>query len=154
MTASAALPLFDAARLEDTLRQISRPLVELATRRDDSVEDVHAKEMLWSRLTSDRSPLAPWRLACSLWCARWFWRDERPPSAAELRAALDAILRGDETLGRGPLEQWLATSREIAGRLGFFHWPLEFADVFYDDAGNRDHDRGSTPSSATRRGKC
>ncbi len=141
--ADGELPLFDAARLQDTLRQISRPLVELSSRRDDSVDDVHAKEVLWNRLTNDQSPLAPWRLACSLWCARWFWPDGHdvarhhgPPSPAELRAALDAILRGDTTLGRVALERWLATAREVAGQLGFFHWPLEFADVFYDDAGH------------------
>ena len=39
-----------------------------------------------------------WRRACDLWCARWFWRDGRPPSAAELRDACDAIFGRGSTL--------------------------------------------------------
>ena len=135
--------LFEAARLEDSLRRIARPLAELISTRDDSVDAVHAKSAVWSRLSGARSPLDPWRVACSLWCARWFWSSReqattaaaRPPADAELAAAIDAVLRSDSTLGRAQVESWISTARGLASALGMFHWPLEFADVFYDRAG-------------------
>ena len=131
-------PLFDEIDLESTLGQVVRPLGDLLSRRDDSVDVVKAKEAIWSRLTGSRSPLQPWRRACDLWCSQWFWPDSGtpgPPSASELRAAIDGVLRKDRTLDRGRIESRLAVSREVAGRLAFFHWPLEFADVFYEPDG-------------------
>jgi Eco57I restriction-modification methylase len=147
--AGTALPLFDAAGLGRSMCRVVRPLSELARRRDDTVEDVRAKTTAWQALTSDRSPLEPWRLAASLWCARWF-PDESPggplraapPSDAELRAALDAVLRGDRTLPAGPLARWLLAARTQAAARRFFHWPLEFADVFYDEYGQPRPDAG------------
>jgi hypothetical protein len=129
------LPLFDESRLEDTVRKIARPLVELITRRDETVKDIHAKEAAWAGLSGDRSPLRPWRLASSLWCARWFWTTGAAPSAPEMRAAIDAVLRGDPTLRAGHLSRLLSTAVTLDTAHGFFHWPLEFADVFYDEQG-------------------
>jgi hypothetical protein len=138
------LPLFDESRLEETVRRVGRPLAELITRRDETVEDVHAKEAAWAGLSGDRSPLRPWRLASSLWCARWFWpassEVEGPanplPSAPEIRAAIDAVLRGDSTLRAAHLARLLSTAAALEAAHGFFHWPLEFADVFYDEHGH------------------
>jgi Eco57I restriction-modification methylase len=126
-------PLFEAAGLENSLRQIARPLAELTATRDDTVETVHTKSALWSRLTSARSPLEPWRAVCSLWCARWFWPE--PPSGPEISAAIDAVLKSDQTLTRERVESMVSAAREISTALGMFHWPLEFADVFYDADG-------------------
>ena len=131
----ATLPLLDDIELEHSLRQVTRPLLDLATRRDDTVDDVRAKEAVWTTLTGDRSPLAPWRLALGLWCARWFWPSGPAPSQAEMRASIDAILKNDSTLGRSHLLRWLTVAKSLQAAHGFFHWPLEFADVFYDDAG-------------------
>lgn len=138
------LPLFETARLEDSLRQIARPLAELTSRRDDTVEVVHRKSATWLRLTSERSPLDAWRVACHLWCSRWFWPDSvvssrsgsPAPSAAELAAAVDALIKADTTLGHARVERWATIARALASELGMFHWPLEFADVFYDEHGH------------------
>lgn len=134
---TGAATLLDDVDLEATLRQVVRPLEDLLWRRDDTVDAVKAKEAVWSRLSGSRSPLEPWRRACDLWCSQWFWDvvGSAPPSAGELRAAIDALLRQDRTLGPKRLEAWLAGSRDLSNRLGFFHWPLEFADVFYEADG-------------------
>jgi hypothetical protein len=129
------LPLFDEARLEDSVRRVARPLAELTTRRDETVEDVHAKETAWAGLSGDRSPLRPWRLASSLWCARWFW-SAPVPSSSEIRAGIDAVLRSDPTLRAAHLARLLSTAAALEAAHGFFHWPLEFADVFYDEQGH------------------
>ena len=119
------------------MRDIVRPFAELAARPDDTVADVRAKEALWERLADASSPLGRWRLAADAWCARWFPADgTNPASPAELRALIDAVVRHDRTLPAGHLSRRLSETREASRRHGFFHWPLEFGDVFYEDTGH------------------
>lgn len=141
----AGLPLFAADMLERSLRDAVVPLSSLLHRGDESVGDVRAKETAWARLCAPGSPLAPWRQAAHLWCARWFWPDRAPtrsgrteqagPSSAEIRAGIDAVLHGDRTLPAAQLARLLDVSAMAADAHGFFHWPLEFADIFYDSEG-------------------
>ncbi len=135
---SEAMPLFDDVDLEATLSQVVRPLGDLLAQRDDTVDVVRHKEAIWNRLTGSRSPLDKWRRACDLWCSQWFWPDvDRlgPPSSSEVRAAADSLLGHDRTLDGRRVESRLAVSNTVAQELGFFHWPLEFADVFYERDG-------------------
>jgi hypothetical protein len=130
-------PLFDDADLETTLRQVVRPLDELRLRRDDSVDVVKAKETIWNRLSGSNSPLEPWRRACDVWCAPWFWpTNSISPGSGEVRAVIDAVLKRSFTLDARRLESLIVAAREAARRVGFFHWPLEFADVFYEADGS------------------
>ncbi len=139
----SALPLFGDDEIESSVRFASAPMLEMLARRDDSIADVRAKEAVWARMTATRwstSGLGRLRTAASLWCARWFWpagASAPQPSPAETRAALDALLKGDATLGASHLSRWLPLVRELEARHGFFHWPLEFADIFYDERGRR-----------------
>jgi len=129
-------PLFDVVGLDAAIRGVARPLRRLREGLDNTIDDVRARERLWSEIAGERSSLAPWRAACDLWCARWFW--EGPPAAPsdqELRATLDALLRRDRALDATRVREWLASSRAVARRRGFFHWPLEFADLFYAEDG-------------------
>ncbi|HWB18454.1 MAG TPA: N-6 DNA methylase [Vicinamibacterales bacterium] len=131
-----ALPLFDDVLLDHAIRDAARPLAMLHDRREDTVDDVRAKEAAWADLTSASSPLEPWRRAADLWCARWFWlTGDAPPSPPELRALIDAVLRRDRTLASAHVSDRLATARAIASAHRFFHWPIEMSDVFYDDDG-------------------
>jgi hypothetical protein len=142
-TAPASLPLFEDLDLEHSLQRVAQPLLQLTLRPDDTIEDVRAKEAIWSSLVRERSPLAPWRRAADLWCARWFWPARRPndadpglpPAPGELRAAVDALVKGDPTLRTPHLARWLSVSARIAAARRFFHWPLEFPDVFHDPSG-------------------
>ena len=131
-----ALPLFADDALEWPVSRVVGPLAALAQRADDTVGDVRAKESAWSQLSGDASPLSAWRHAADLWCARWFWPEGAPPSAAETRATIDALLRRDLTIGAGHLARHLAGAAGARAQHGFFHWPLECADVFYDERGH------------------
>ena len=133
--ASATLPLLDLeSNLESDVSPAVAALNSFAAEADDSVEAVRRKETLWSRLVGDSSHLHRWRLASDLWCARWF-AGATAPSAQELRAAIAALIRDDATLPTGPLTRWTQEARELRAARGFFHWPLEFADVFFDADG-------------------
>jgi hypothetical protein len=127
------LPLVDLAALEAPMREVVRPMAELATRRDETVHDVRAKEAIWTSLSGEHSPLRAWRVAADIWCARWFSRNRA--SAAETRAAIDGVLGGDPTLGAAHLARRLDDAAETATAHAFFHWPIEFPEVFHDAFG-------------------
>ena len=129
----AVLPLIDMTALEAPMREVVRPMAELATRRDETVNDVRTKEAIWTSLCGERSPLRAWRAAADLWCARWFSR--QGASAAETRAAIDGVLGGDPTLGTAQLARRLDDAAEASAAHGFFHWPIEFPEVFHDAFG-------------------
>jgi hypothetical protein len=132
--AATSLPLLElAGELEADVSPAVAALNSFAAKAEDVVDDVRRKEALWSRLMSDASSLHRWRLASDLWCARWF--GGTAPSAPELRAAIDALIRDDATLPAGTLSRWLQSARALRESRGFFHWPLEFADVFFDADG-------------------
>ena len=132
-TPRTALPLFEAAGLEDTLGRLVKPLRQLMTRRDDTVEDVRLKESWWRSVMSDSAPLEPWRLACHVWSARWFTH-QCALSPAEMRTVIDAVL-GKQRTRAGFIGRHVAAARAAASTHGFFHWTLEFPDVFYDESG-------------------
>jgi hypothetical protein len=130
------LPLLQSEALEQAMRGIVRPLTELWNRRDDTVKDVRDKLEIWNWLTSEASPIQPWRLAATVWCARWFWPETAgPPSPGELRAILAAVLSGDPTLPASHLAERTSQALKAASEQAFFHWRLEFSDVFYTPAG-------------------
>jgi hypothetical protein len=65
---------------------------------------------------------------CDVWCAAWFWPEEEeiaPFTTEEYRDAADRILKGDHCDWK-----WLGRAREIAREQHFFHWELEFPEVF------------------------
>ena len=126
----ATMPLFDDTIAADATT-IAGALTALAAEADDAIEAVRRKEAAWSRLNRTDSALARQRLAAHVWCARWFER--APASVAEVRAVLDAVLRGDATLPTAALTARLTSARAAADQHHFFHWPLEFADVFTPD---------------------
>ncbi|NPV48386.1 MAG: DUF559 domain-containing protein [Armatimonadetes bacterium] len=102
---------------------------ELETLHDDTPEDIHRKRAAWERLQRDGGPLWRERMACHLWTAAFFSEltkeaqdGQRIPTTGDLRRflqdpnAVDARLRG---------HAWA-----LGVRNRFFHWPIEFPEVF------------------------
>jgi hypothetical protein len=132
----ATLPLFDMTGLDRAVDATVRPLQAMLDRPDDTVSDVHAKEATWRHLMSPASSLHRWRVAAHIWCARWFGDSASPsPGESETRALIDAITRCDRTLHSDHIEGRARAASATALASGFFHWPLEFPDVFYDTPG-------------------
>lgn len=134
------LPLFDegVSRLEAALRQTIPALQDISRHADDSVADVRRKELEWTALQSATHPLARWKDAISLWCAQWFWPPaDRRPSPREIRAGAIGLAQGRGELAAGEADRFARVARETAQTHQYFHWPLEFPDVFYDPGGGR-----------------
>lgn len=82
------------------------------------VQDVEAREKLYREEIARNENLLHLREAFDTWCAVWFWPGDR----------LDCIPT-PMTFAHPP-EETRAVIKELRDRYRFFHWELEFPDVF------------------------
>ena len=129
---AADLPLFDIDRADEAIGAIVGPRLSLARDPGDTIEQVRAKERLLASLQQAGAPLAGWKAVADLWCAAWFRRDDsrRPP--IPFGALVDELLGRGAVLPRHVSAPLIEEARAIADREQFFHWPLEFPEVFHD----------------------
>ena len=135
------LPLFDDVPVSDTLRDVLPIRFSLASDPNDTPEQIRTKERTLAALTHRDSALSRWKRVADLWCARWFAVE--PISRAGLFATLsDAILTGRCTLPDAQADRFLNVADATARAHRFFHWELEFPEVFFDADGRRRADAG------------
>jgi hypothetical protein len=67
----------------------------------------------------------------------WARPNQQPPPAAAFAALSDRILTNRSALPPATTDQYLAESEAIAASRRFFHWELEFPEVFFDEHGRR-----------------
>jgi hypothetical protein len=141
----SSLPLFSEDDTSHLMRSILPARARL-TLEDDRAETVHEKERLLASLARD-SALSSWLTLADLWCASWFWPTTEPASSSAppptaWTALCDQALRGASMLPAHVAQAWLDRAREVAGRQRFFHWTLEFPEVFFDTSGEPRADGG------------
>jgi hypothetical protein len=129
-----ALPLFDIDAIDEAMGTIVAPRLSLARDPSDTIEQVRAKEELLRSIQHDAGPLAQWKAVADLWCAEWF-REGRPTTPAIFRALVDQLLGRGAALPPQASVTMLEKARAVAAREDFFHWPLEFPEVFYESGG-------------------
>ena len=129
-----ALPLFDDSLREDHMRSAIGTRETIALEPGDTVAQVRGKEHAWQRLMSPDGSLARWKEACDLWCAAWFEEPGRPRPGI---AALVDVAFDRSGLPARPATTLRENARAIAARERFFHWTLEFPEVFHTPDGIR-----------------
>jgi hypothetical protein len=134
---TAVLPLFDADTLAGMTRDLVGTRVRLALERDDDAAVVRSKERTFAALREQGSTFARWKAVLDLWCACWFWDDDRPPDAAVFHALADSMLRGQSVLPAPVARDWQERAAATSGKRRFLHWELEFPEVFFDEEGRR-----------------
>ena len=135
----SALPLFDADDLHGCLAATIGPRLAIALQPDDTAGSVRTKERTLAALDSRSGPLALWRRLASAWCAAWFWSDGPAPAWSALSASVHDRSSGAP---RALEDHWLDTVDAICARQRFFHWELEFPEVFFDERGDPVTDGG------------
>jgi hypothetical protein len=137
----APLPLFDGAELADAVRLALPVRGELAVAPNDTPQQVRAKERALAELNAEATALARWKRVADLWCARWFDGEAAAPPALFTDLA-EAIVTGRSALPPNLRDRFLQRAAAVAGERRFFHWELEFPEVFFDGAGTRRPDAG------------
>jgi hypothetical protein len=135
---SRQLPLFDPVDLADAVAAALPMRHALEREPDETAEQVHRKEATLDAL--GRGDLAAWRSVCDLWCSRWFRPDRLTQPVFETVAA--AVLGRPGELPAAQAQRAIEQTRALAGEARFFHWLLEFPEVFCDDHGRRRPDGG------------
>ncbi|GIV23755.1 MAG: hypothetical protein KatS3mg025_1414 [Bacteroidia bacterium] len=116
--------LFDPV-LDTPLRQSALEVLALNAIGDDTVEAITEKA---SRYRDLRCLLSDMRQACNLWTAAFFQQVGKGSQEVEQAITTDVVWRA---LAGQPLHGQVVDQAEaLAHQLHFFHWPLEFLDVF------------------------
>lgn len=141
------MPLFDDNDLERDVRDAVASHLTLREGQEDTLEQVREKERLFARISSDAGPLARWKRVADLWCAAWFEPSVRRLSSAIYRDLLEATQSLPDAVSAPLLE----SASAAAQREHFFHWTLEFPDVFATgDAAGFDAVVGNPPWDVLR----
>jgi hypothetical protein len=139
----APLPLFEHDALGGAIGAAVGVRMSLALGPGDTLDQVRAKERALARLEGDDSELTRWKRLADTWCSGWF-RDLA--GRAELRAAfhelVDAVLTGRSALPDQTVTRLLLDADAVAADRRFFHWAIEFPEVFHDAQGQPLPDAG------------
>lgn len=116
--------LFSGLSSEFNLKELSADALRLDQIPDDSPESIREKQRLYDEL---RLKTEQHRTACNIWTAAFFQPyDNSVPQKALITT--DTVRRYLETENAHP--QAIALANALAENHRFFHWPLEFPEVF------------------------
>jgi len=124
---------------EEPLEDYATRLRQVEAMPEDDAEQVAAKAVAYEILQADYQ-VQHRRLLADLWTAAFFWRLQPDPNGA-LAAPTQSEWRNTR-LGK-PSVGLAAKTRQLADENRFFHWSLEFPDVF--DQGGFDCLLGNPP---------
>ena len=109
---------------------------------DESAQIVRNKERTLRELEDERGPLARWRRAADTWCSAWFWPQGEHPGPSVFNDLVASALGGQAALKPAHRRAFEDTVRGISAAHRFFHWSLEFPEVFADAEGAARFDAG------------
>ncbi|MBZ5557313.1 MAG: N-6 DNA methylase [Acidobacteriia bacterium] len=131
------LPLFGDDTIVEALRETLPMRFTLESTPNDTLAQVRAKERAFAALTAREAALSRWKRVAHLWCAAWFTASERAAPASAFGSLSDAILSGRSALPGHTADRLLDAANRAAEAFRFFHWELEFPEVFFDGDGRR-----------------
>ena len=137
-----ALPLFDDHVMRDVMTGVLPVRFTLESIPNDTLDQVRAKERALVAMTARGTALSKWKRVADLWCAAWFATSDHAVPRSAFGALSDAVLTGGGALPPPVAERYLASAADLADRRRFFHWELEFPEVFFDAHGARRHNPG------------
>ncbi|MDQ3420933.1 MAG: N-6 DNA methylase, partial [Acidobacteriota bacterium] len=138
----APLPLLDGLGIESAVGEAVTSRLTLREGLEDTIEQVRAKEALFAAIQASGAPLARWKAAADLWCAGWFDDAVRNLPRTTFVALLDEAAGRGSGLNGPTIQNVLQAGKNAATRERFFHWELEFTDVFHGRDGQPLHRPG------------
>jgi hypothetical protein len=108
----------------------------LTAGREDTLTEVRGKEAILKRLSDRESVPGRLKAVCDLWCEGWFDAGVAPVDRATLGALTDYACGSRGSLHASVAGALLDRGRSAGERQRFFHWELEFPEVFRDADGH------------------
>jgi hypothetical protein len=140
MGAEAPLPLFNTDQSDHLARCVLPDRCRLAIAPEMTPQDVREKERVLATLSAPGTPLEAWKRTADLWCASFWDRQMISPAAY---ADVAHALRGDHAaLRRQQIDRIVHRAAATSASQCFFHWELEFPEVFFTPSGHRDPNGG------------
>lgn len=139
------LSLFSGKEEQEALAEYERQRRKLEESDEDkSIEDAVAlvyrkQDLFLEALAGETSQVRRLKQLCDLWCAVWFWPVEAnvpAPHVGLYRDLAGIILTHTSHLAPMDADEYLQIAHEIAAHYRFFHWELEFPEVWCDVEGN------------------
>ena len=126
---SEAAPLFDESAFTANAGQAVSEAATIETMLTEDLAAVHAKEQVYQTIRDTH--LGRWRRLADLWVSAWFGNEM---SAAEYRdLALRLQGQPEATMSAEQAARYL--NHPAATDNDYFHWELEFPEVFFDRYG-------------------
>jgi N-6 DNA Methylase/Eco57I restriction-modification methylase len=127
------LPLFFDHTAHELARQVLPERFRLAVEPGDTLRAVREKERALDALNVQGTPLSRWRQAADLWCAAWF--PATRVTSPVFVDVLSSLVGGQSSLSPKDQVRVLGDAATVAREHHFFHWGLEFPEVFFDREG-------------------
>jgi hypothetical protein len=137
----AMLPLFATDPAQQIATSVLPDRFRIASEAGDTPAAVRDKERMLAALSAPGTPLAEWKRAADLWCASWFWDHDRVTSGVYVDL-LASLTGRPSALSRDQRTRILDRAGSTARSHQFFHWELEFPEVFFTADGQRDPEGG------------
>jgi len=124
-------------KLKERLPVVLGEVVELLRKPSDKVEDIREKEALYDQILT---LLRPFKEVANVWVSTYFGNE------VDETAYENALLKLSEPDSVWEAEvrsqPWFAKAQRAAEERHFFHWELEFPEVFFEETGQRKRNPG------------
>jgi len=131
------LTLFDESAFTQSAFKMVGGAQNIEKMPTDSVAQVKKKEeILATVLDANREP---YRKIADLWTSAFFGNDISQPVYQQ---AMSLLQCKNTTLSETVLSPYIARAEELRKQKRFFHWELEFPEVFFDEYGRRKENPG------------
>ena len=125
--------LYQEDLLEESLTVHEEALAVLAAMHALPVQDAAERARIYRERLLGSPAWRSLKRAMDLWCACWFWPAEEIEWAPLPSTLVD------------PPEETSAVAERVAAKMRFFHWELEFPDVFHEAGSGFDAILGNPP---------
>nr|MBC8249116.1 N-6 DNA methylase [Anaerolineales bacterium] len=130
--AEEQMTLFDESAFTRDMGLAVGGLATIQELASDSVEDIHQKERIFEELLEVH--LKRWRQIADLWASAYFGNEMAPEDYAGL---VQWVQTGRGMLPDTQAQPYLDRAHALWREKRFFHWELEFPEVFFDQYGRR-----------------
>jgi hypothetical protein len=114
------------AQATDEVKAVTQAVAELDAARDDDAQALADKEQRWTSILSSGA-YQHQKLVADAWCAAFLWPKQAGPLVEA--APTNAVWRRLRDAGTAS-ELTVTTTQQLAEQYRFFHWHLQFPQVF------------------------